>query len=221
MLHIIFGEIDDFNKRYNTDYKLWRSINYLFDDEYNKDWLNNEWAKWVIKEVDKSTHVVDHIIESPYLGIIPPVWLSGGAKMLITMCNFNMHAGNPIIFNGDSMGNNCTEALTKLSVMDIPENTLNENLSNDIWMNLTYGMVFPETDQPVDVIFEGLNIVVDTDSRDLNKTMRYIYAEWNSYMEEVIQKEEEEIREQAGKEGWVFEEVDSNGFRGKLRKRRT
>jgi len=78
-------------------------------------------------------------------------------------------------------------------------------------------MVFPEDDTPVDVMFEKINIRVNTTSKDLYKTMIEVYCEWNEYMEDVIQKEDEELRQQADREGWIFEEIDPYGFRGKFR----
>lgn len=44
--------------------------------------MANDWAKRVIKEIDKSDLVAPKVVESPILGQIPYTWISGGAKLL-------------------------------------------------------------------------------------------------------------------------------------------
>ena len=73
MLNIIFGECKDVI--YNTSV--------FFKNVYEKEWLNEEQTRQMIKDVDNSKVISDGAIESPVLGIIPPTSLSGGVKTLI------------------------------------------------------------------------------------------------------------------------------------------
>mgnify|MGYP003362780902 CR=1 FL=1 len=183
MLHIVFGDIWDFNERYGTEYKVLRNIDSFFDSHYEVDWLNNDWSKRAISEIDKSNHIQDHMIESPYLGIIPPVRLSGGVKTLITMKNYNKDEEGPIIFYGNNMGENCARLLAELSN---GINITSDTVGKDIWINITYWMGFPLTDQKVDVIFEGINKRVNTTCTDLDDAFLEAYCEWNLYMDKII-----------------------------------
>lgn len=58
-----------------------------FENLYNKDWLNKDFSKRVIRDIDNSEHIKDNYIESPILGAIPPNSLSNTAKNLILLDN--------------------------------------------------------------------------------------------------------------------------------------
>ena len=51
-------------------------------NQYEDFWLESEFAKKMIKDVDKSEVVGPHLIQSPVLGPISPRELSGGVKTL-------------------------------------------------------------------------------------------------------------------------------------------
>lgn len=70
MLNIYFGDMPE--AVYNTSVYF----NYTYEDE----WLTSDFAKEVIKKIDKSNVLGPHAIESPVLGVIPPESLSGGTK---------------------------------------------------------------------------------------------------------------------------------------------
>ena len=70
MLNIYFGDMPE--AVYNTAVYF----NYTYEDE----WLTSDFAKDVIKKIDKSNVLGPHAIESPVLGVIPPENLSGGTK---------------------------------------------------------------------------------------------------------------------------------------------
>ena len=72
MLNIYFGDMPE--AVYNTSVYF----NYTYEDE----WLTSDFAKEVIKKIDKSNVLGPHAIESPILGVIPPENLSGGPKTL-------------------------------------------------------------------------------------------------------------------------------------------
>ena len=77
MLNIYFGDMPE--AVYNTSVYF----NYTYEDE----WLTSDFAKEVIKKIDKSNVLGPHAIESPVLGVIPPENLSGGTKTLLLMAN--------------------------------------------------------------------------------------------------------------------------------------
>jgi hypothetical protein len=55
----------------------------FFDFEYAPEWLETDFAKRAVKEIDKSDLIGPNLIQSPILGPIPPAMLSGGVKAVI------------------------------------------------------------------------------------------------------------------------------------------
>lgn len=100
MLHIYFGDMPD--AIYNTEV--------YFKNTYDDEWLMDDFAKSVIKGVDKSTVVDKHLIQSPVLGMIPPVMLSGGAKTLLLIKNCP-----DMVFNASTCGDNCAKYILRLA----------------------------------------------------------------------------------------------------------
>lgn len=64
----------------------------------------------MIKDIDKSVVVSSHLIDSPVLGPIPPVNLSGGVKTLMLMA-FDT---NNRVFNA-SCGDNCAKWILQIA----------------------------------------------------------------------------------------------------------
>ena len=62
MLNIYFGDMPE--AVYNTSVYF----NYTYEDE----WLTSDFAKEVIKKIDKSDVKGPHAVESPVLGVISP-----------------------------------------------------------------------------------------------------------------------------------------------------
>ena len=77
MLHIYFGKMQD--AIYNTEV--------YFKNTYQEDWITGDFAREVIKGVDRSEVLDKHLIKSPVLGLIPPTFLSGGTKTLLLIKN--------------------------------------------------------------------------------------------------------------------------------------
>ena len=100
MINIIFGECKDVI--YNTSV--------FFKNVYEKEWLNEEQTRQMIKDVDNSKVISDGAIESPVLGIIPPTSLSGGVKTLILINHISDK-----IFNASNCGDNCAAWLLKIA----------------------------------------------------------------------------------------------------------
>ena len=73
--------------------KIWyyANIDYMkdapsyFDNVYEDEWIEDPFVKEMIQDVDHSTVISSHIIDSPVLGAITPRELSGGVKVLILM----------------------------------------------------------------------------------------------------------------------------------------
>ena len=54
-----------------------------FKYDYEEGWIVDPMVKEMIQDVDKSVVIDSGIIDSPVLGKIPPIGLSGGVKTLI------------------------------------------------------------------------------------------------------------------------------------------
>lgn len=64
----------------------------------------------MILDVDKSTVIDSGVIDSPILGKIPPLGLSGGVKTLI-LVKFNQEK----VFNASTCGDNCARWLLEIA----------------------------------------------------------------------------------------------------------
>ena len=98
--------------------KIWyyANIEYMkdapsyFDNVYEDEWIEDSFVKEMIQDVDKSTVISSGIIDSPVLGKIPPIGLSGGVKTLI-LVKFEPEK----VFNVSTCGNNCAKWLLKIA----------------------------------------------------------------------------------------------------------
>lgn len=100
MLKIFFGD------RENTI----ENTSVYFRNTYEEKWLLDDFAKMVVKDVDKSEVIGAHSIVSPVLGNISPEYLSGGVKTLLLMKN---KPGK--VFNASNCGNNCAKWILKIA----------------------------------------------------------------------------------------------------------
>ena len=100
MLNIFYGDMKE--AVYNT-------ASY-FKYDYEEDWIVDPMVKEMIQDVDKSTVIDSGIIDSPVLGKIPPIGLSGGVKTLI-LVKFDKDK----IFNASTCGDNCAKWLLKIA----------------------------------------------------------------------------------------------------------
>ena len=60
-------------------------IDSYFNFNYLDEWLDDDFVKKMIKDIDKSDVISSSCIQSPILGQIPPTKLSGGVKALILL----------------------------------------------------------------------------------------------------------------------------------------
>lgn len=76
----------------------------IFQNSYRSSWITDPYAVSIIKDVDRSDVVSENVIESPVLGSISPLQLSGGVKTLLLM-RFDRKQ----IFNASTCGDNCAK----------------------------------------------------------------------------------------------------------------
>lgn len=100
MLNIFYGDMPE--AIYNTSV--------YFKNVYREEWITAPLAREMILDVDKSTVLGNAIIDSPVMGMIPPVSLSGGVKTLILIANVPDK-----IFNASTCGDNCAKWILKLA----------------------------------------------------------------------------------------------------------
>lgn len=100
MLHIYYGDMPE--AVYNTAV--------FFKNIYEESWITQPLSREMIADIDKSVVLDNAVIESPVLGKIPPLSLSGGVKTLILMANVPDR-----IFNASTCGDNCAKWLLKMS----------------------------------------------------------------------------------------------------------
>ena len=115
MLKIFYGDMKE--AIYNTAA--------YFKYDYEDEWITEPFVKEMIKDVDQSIVLENGVIDSPVLGKIPPLGLSGGVKTLILVA-FEKDK----IFNASTCGDNCANWLLKIA----------EN--EDITINLRHLMRF-------------------------------------------------------------------------------
>lgn len=81
-----------------------------FKNSYQDRWITDDLSKEIIEDVDKSKVVSANSIESPVLGTISPLLLSGGVKTLLLVKYDRAH-----IFNASTCGDNCSKWLLRLA----------------------------------------------------------------------------------------------------------
>jgi len=100
MLNIFYGDMPE--AVYNT-------ASY-FKYDYEDEWIVDPFVKDMILDVDQSVVIDSGVIDSPVLGKIPPLGLSGGVKTLI-LIRYNANK----IFNASTCGDNCAKWLLKIA----------------------------------------------------------------------------------------------------------
>ena len=102
MLNIYFGPMPE--AIYNTAV--------YFKNTYEDRWITAPLAVEMIRDVDRSKVIGPQVIESPVLGMITPLQLSGGVKTLLLIAN---DRSNKHVFNASTCGDNCAKWLLKLA----------------------------------------------------------------------------------------------------------
>ena len=136
MLNIIFNR--DTKDIEDKNYVL--SPDTYFKYNYEEEWFEDELVKKMVLDVDSSSVISAHAIDSPVLGVIAPERLSGGVKALIIM-----YQEPDLIVNASSCGNNCAKWILEIGKMQ------------DITIRLGYEMEFEE---PFDICIKNSGNVV-------------------------------------------------------------
>lgn len=108
MLNIFYGDMP--GAVYNTAA--------YFKYDYEDCWIVDPFVKKMILDVDQSEVLDTGVIDSPVLGKIPPVGLSGGVKTLI-LVKFNQEK----VFNASTCGDNCAKWFLEMTKEE--ERTIN------------------------------------------------------------------------------------------------
>lgn len=100
MLNIYYGDMPEaiYNPRV------------YFKNVYEEKWILEPLSREMIADIDHSTVLGNGVIDSPVLGKIPPVSLSGGVQTLILI----EHVPDRI-FNASACGDNCAKWLLKIA----------------------------------------------------------------------------------------------------------
>lgn len=131
MLTIYFGDMED--AVYNT------SVYFKFN--YEPSWLEDPFVQEMILDVDSSRVLGSGAIDSPVLGVIAPVTLSGGVKALILIDKVPSR-----VFNASNCGDNCARWLLRIGDR------------HDVTVNLRHIMDFG--DDPLQVLVANTGTVV-------------------------------------------------------------
>lgn len=100
MLNVYFGDMPD--AIYNTAV--------YFRNVYQDSWITEKMSREIILDVDGSVVVSANLIESPVLGAINPLMLSGGVKTLLLIKHDRKQ-----VFNASTCGDNCAKWILKLA----------------------------------------------------------------------------------------------------------
>ena len=128
MLKIFYGDLEDVI--YNTS--VYFKFNYL------PEWFEDPDVIQMVKDVDNSVVLGNGAIDSPVLGVIAPVTLSGGVKTLILIDKLPDK-----IFNASNCGDNCAEWLLRIGA------------KKDVTVNLRHLMDFGEGEFEITVLNTG------------------------------------------------------------------
>ena len=100
MLNIYYGDMPE---------AIYDTSTY-FKHAYKDRWITDPLSIEMIRDVDRSEVVGPNLIQSPVLGPISPLQLSGGVKTLILI---NKDSGR--VFNASNCGDNCAKWLLRMA----------------------------------------------------------------------------------------------------------
>ena len=129
MLKVWFGNLED--SIYNTSV--------YFKNTYEPEWLAEDMAKQMIKDIDKSEVISSQCIQSPVFGQITPLQLYGGVKTLLLLMNDPEQ-----VFNASTCGDNCAKWILEIG------------RQKDVTINLRHIMDFGKEDFEILVLNENL-----------------------------------------------------------------
>ncbi len=125
MLKVYFGDMDG----------VLHNVETYFKNQMEYAWLEDELAKSIVEDVDKSIVESSQCIRSSVLGQIPPTRLSGGTKALLLIWNVEDR-----IVNALNCGDNCAKWL------------LTFGRQKDITINLNHIMDFGTEEFEIEIL---------------------------------------------------------------------
>ena len=125
MLKVYFGDMDG----------VLHNVETYFKNQREYAWLEDELAKSIVEDVDKSVVESAQCIRSGVLGQIPPTRLSGGTKALLLIWNVEDR-----IVNASNCGDNCAKWL------------LTFGRQKDITINLNHIMDFGAGEFEIEIL---------------------------------------------------------------------
>ena len=143
MLNVYFGTMP--GAIYNTAV--------FFKNDYEDSWIVDPFVKDMIRDVDHSEVIDSGVIDSPVLGKIPPLNLSGGVKTLI-LVKFEPE----IVFNASTCGDNCAKWLLRIAAEE--DRTVNLRHIMDFGQG-SFEIKILNTNQIVYNMSELIDIAVD------------------------------------------------------------
>lgn len=146
MVKIQFGEINTEKYIFNPDI--------YFNNTYEDEWMSDPVTIEMVKDVDGSDVKGPRLIDSPFLGPIPPERLSGGVKTLILIEHDSEH-----IFNASSCGDNCAKWILKIG------------MEKDVLIRLGYLMDFGT--EPFEIFINNLGLVVHSNKELYEAVLDY------------------------------------------------
>lgn len=127
MLKIYYGDMAD--AIYNTSV--------YFDNVYLDNWLEDDFSKRIIKDIDKATVLGARAIDSKILGVIPVTSLSGGVKTLLLMHHEPGH-----VYNASTCGDNCAKWILRIA----------KQADQDLVINLHHIMDFGDKPFEIEIL---------------------------------------------------------------------
>lgn len=145
MLNVFFGNMPE--AVYNTAV--------FFKNDYEDEWITDPFVIEMIRDVDHSEVIDNGVIDSPVLGKIPPLGLSGGVKTLILVL---FEPGK--VFNASTCGDNCAKWLLRIAA------------SEDRTVNLRHIMDFG--DEPFEIRIRNTGDVVHSMKEMVDIAIDYV-----------------------------------------------
>lgn len=91
---------------------VYNVITYLFNDEYQFDWIETQFARDLIADIDKSTVINGKLIDSPFLGKISPLEIAGGTKRVLLAMFYEFPENTYLSVT--NCGDNCAKWLQRV-----------------------------------------------------------------------------------------------------------
>lgn len=151
MLKIYFGSCE--NEIYNTEM--------FYGNQYDKNWVTDEFAERIIREIDDSEVIGPDVIKNDIFGTFGSTELSAGVKTLLLIKNLPNK-----IFNISNCGDNCAKFIMELAK------------ERDIKVTLHHTMNFGDTFE-LKVINDGKRKVITDFKEYLMLAHHYLRSETN------------------------------------------